>query len=142
MQIRRSLLATLLLSAILSPAQTTKAPTPLVISGLGQPTAALDGDWQFHTGDDPTWSSPTLDDSAWESIHTDKSWGAQQHFNYTGYAWYRRHITIDPATNPNLDLSLLIRHIDDVYELYWNGQPIGGVGSSTSKSSPSSPHSR
>jgi Stage II sporulation protein E (SpoIIE) len=76
----------------------------------------------------PSWSSPTLDDSGWESIKTDQSWGAQQHFNYTGYAWYRRHITIDVTTDPNLDLSLYIRHIDDVYELYWNGRSIGGFG--------------
>ena len=58
----------------------------------------------------------------------DKSWGAQNHFNYTGYAWYRRHITLDPATDPNLDLSLFITHIDDVYEIYWNGTKIGGFG--------------
>jgi hypothetical protein len=108
------------------PSPTSQAP--LVIRGLGKGTAPLDGRWQFHTGDDPSWASPTLDDSAWEGITTDKPWGAQQHFNYTGYAWYRRHVTIDPGTDPNLDLSLFIRHIDDVYEIYWNGTKIGGLG--------------
>ena len=124
----RSLLALLFFAPVLSPAQTPSTHSPLTITGLGRATAPLDGTWQFHTGDDPSWSSPTLDDSAWESIQADKSWGEQQHFNYTGYAWYRRHITIDPATNPNLDLSLFIRHIDDVYEIYWNGTRIGGLG--------------
>jgi Stage II sporulation protein E (SpoIIE) len=123
-----SLLALFLLVSFSLVAEPPSTAAPLAISGLGQAIAPLDGAWQFRTGDDPSWSSPTLDDSTWESITTDKSWGAQQHFNYTGYAWYRRHITIDASTDPNLDLSLYIRHIDDVYELYWNGKPIGGLG--------------
>ncbi len=123
-----SLLALLFFSPVLLQAQQPSTSSPLVVNGLGKATATLDGTWQFHTGDDPSWASPTLDDSAWEGIKTDKSWGAQQHFNYTGHAWYRRHITIDPATNPNLDLSLFIRHIDDVYELYWNGTKVGTYG--------------
>ena len=123
-----SLLALLFIAPLLSQAQPTSTHSPLLVTGLGKATATLDGTWQFHTGDDPAWASPTLNDSAWEGIQTDKSWGAQQHFNYTGHAWYRRHITIDPATDPQLDLSILIRHIDDVYELYWNGTKIGGFG--------------
>ena len=122
------LLTLLFFSPVLSQAQQTPTSSPLLVNGLGKATATLDGNWQFHTGDDPSWASPTLDDSAWEPIQTNKSWGAQQHFNYTGHAWYRRHITIDPATNPNLDLSIFIRHIDDVYELYWNGEKIGTYG--------------
>jgi hypothetical protein len=122
-------LALILFVSILSHAQPLPtSQAPLVITGLGKATAALDGTWQFHTGDDSAWASPTLDDSRWEGITTDKPWGAQQHFNYTGYAWYRRHITIDPGTAPDLDLSLFIRHIDDVYEIYWNGARIGGFG--------------
>jgi hypothetical protein len=123
-----SLLALFLSVPVLSHAAPPTTPSPLLIEGLGKPTVALDGNWQFHTGDDPAWASPSLDDSGWETILTDKPWGAQQHFNYTGHAWYRRHITIDPGTNPNLDLSILIRHIDDVYELYWNGTKIGAYG--------------
>jgi hypothetical protein len=122
-------LALILFVSTLSHAQPSPtSQAPLVITGLGKATAPLDGTWQFHTGDDPAWASPTLDDSSWEGIQTDKSWGAQQHFNYTGYAWYRRHITIDSATDPNLDLALFIRHIDKVYELYWNGTKVGDFG--------------
>jgi hypothetical protein len=123
-----SLLALFFIASLLSQAQQTSTHSPLLVTGLGKATATLDGTWQFHTGDAPSWSSPALNDSAWEGITTDKTWGAQQHFNYTGHAWYRRHITIDPATDPNLDLSIFIRHIDDVYELYWNGTKIGAYG--------------
>jgi hypothetical protein len=121
-------LTLLFFAPVLSLAQTPSTRSPLTVTGLGKATATLDGSWQFHTGDDPAWASPTLDDSAWEGIQTNKSWGAQQHFNYTGHAWYRRHITIDSATDPNLDLSIFIRHIDNVYELYWNGIKIGAYG--------------
>jgi hypothetical protein len=123
-----AILVLLFFASIFSHAVAPPAQPPLVIEGLGKPTARLDGTWQFHTGDDPAWSSPTLDDSQWEGIQTNKPWGSQQHFNYFGYAWYRRHITIDPTTNPKLDLSILIPHVDDVYEVYWNGAKIGGLG--------------
>ncbi len=123
-----SLFALLVFLPVLSKAQPPAPQAPLVITGLGKATATLDGTWQFHTGDNSAWASPTLEDSAWESIQANNSWGAQNHFNYTGYAWYRRHITLDPATDTNLDLSLYISHIDDVYEIYWNGTKIGGLG--------------
>jgi hypothetical protein len=112
-----SLLALLLFVPISSQAQQSAAPTAPEIKGLGKATAKLDGAWQFHTGDNSAWSDPTFDDSAWESIQVDKPWGMQRHFNYTGYAWYRRHVNIDPATDPALGLALYIPHIDDVYEL-------------------------
>ena len=123
-----SLLALLLFVPISSQAQQSAASSAPEIKGLGEATAKLDGAWQFHTGDDSAWSTPTLDDSTWESIQVDKPWGTQKHFNYTGYAWYRRHVNLDPATDPALGLSLYITHIDDVYELYWNGKKIGGLG--------------
>jgi hypothetical protein len=123
-----SLLALLLFVPISSQAQQSAAPTAPEIKGLGKATAKLDGAWQFHTGDNSAWSDPTFDDSAWESIQVDKPWGMQRHFNYTGYAWYRRHVNIDPATDPALGLALYIPHIDDVYEIYWNGEKIGGLG--------------
>src|SRR6202045_4631850 len=74
------------------------APAPLNIEGLGKSTVALDGDWQFHLGDDPAWASPVLDDSGWERIKVDKPWGDQTHFGYTGYGWYRRHLNFVPLT--------------------------------------------
>jgi hypothetical protein len=57
-------LALLFLAPVLSPAQQPSTHSPLVVTGLGKATAALDGTWQFHTGDDSSWASPTLDDSA------------------------------------------------------------------------------
>jgi hypothetical protein len=103
-------------------------PAPLNVDQLGQGVVALDGEWQFHLGDDPSWASPTLDDSGWEQIAVDKPWGAQTHFGYTGYAWYRRHINFAPLPGTSADLALMLPPIDDVYEVYWNGNRIGQLG--------------
>jgi hypothetical protein len=112
------------------PANTAKAVStaPLVVEGLGNAAVPLDGTWQFHLGDDPSWASPSLDDSGWESISVDKPWGAQQHFNYTGYAWYRRHINFVPVAGANTQLALTLPVVDSVYTLYWNGREIGAQG--------------
>lgn len=95
-------LALFLFVSALARATEGPAPAPLVVEGLGRGTAALDGKWRFHLGDNPgdnpAWASPALDDAAWEAIGVDRSWGAQGHFGYTGYAWYRRHITLCSGT--------------------------------------------
>jgi len=109
-------------------ASASTPPAPLNVEGLGKGTAALDGDWQFHLGDDPAWASPRLDDSNWEQIRVDKPWGAQTHFGYTGYAWYRRHINFLPVPGVQPDLALLLPPINDAYEVYWNGNLIGHQG--------------
>lgn len=100
----------------------------LVIDGLGKGTAPLDGPWQFHLGDDPAWAAPGYDDSHWEQLTADKTWGAQSHPSYTGFAWYRRTIRITPAPGADPDVALLIPYIDDAYELYWNGVKVGQHG--------------
>jgi hypothetical protein len=120
----------------LLPARAAWAVSPLRINGLGASTVAVDGKWQFHLGDDPAWAAPELDDetgrNGWEEITADASWGAQTHFDTTGYAWYRKRIeiTVAPgaAPGPELELALMIPVIDEVYEVYWNGRRVGGLG--------------
>jgi hypothetical protein len=119
-------LALFLLAPLLARAVATSAP--LNVEGLGQAAIPLDGNWQFHVGDDPSWASPTLDDSGWEPIAVDRPWGAQTHFGYTGYAWYRRHINFASLPAGVSDLALLMPPIADVYEVYWNGTRIGQLG--------------
>jgi hypothetical protein len=111
-----------------TPPAAGKQATTLVLDGLGKGAVPLDGPWQFHLGDDASWSAPTLDDSNWEQLTADQTWGVQGHASYTGYAWYRRHVTLSPASGASADFALLIPAIDDVYELYWNGEPIGHLG--------------
>lgn len=111
-----------------TPAAHPQAPATLVIDGLGKEMAPLDGQWQFHPGDDTAWAAPAFDDSGWEQITADKPWGIQGHPSYTGYGWYRRHIAITPVPGATPNLALLISRVDDAYELYWNGLLIGRNG--------------
>ena len=106
-----------------------------VAKGLGKGTVDLSGPWEFQTGDNPAWSSPelNLDDprvaGEWEQITAETPWGAQGHPAYVGYSWYRRHIRITNAPGADPDVALYIQHVDDAYEVYWNGTLVGRNGS-------------
>ncbi|HWR15420.1 MAG TPA: hypothetical protein VN577_11375 [Terriglobales bacterium] len=102
----------------------------------------LDGPWRFHTGDDPHWADVNADDSAWQTIDMTASpgshdgdvglpdyvggWMAEGHPGYQGYAWYRRTVTV-PAGRESWEI-LGPTLVEDGYELYWNGQLLGGSG--------------
>jgi hypothetical protein len=131
------------LSAASSQAAAQAAAPVLHVDGLGKGTAPLDGPWQFHLGDNPGWASAQVHDetgsSGWEQLSPDMTWGAQGHSAYTGYAWYRKHLHLAPAPGASPEFAMLIRQIDDAYEIYWNGQLIGRHG--TMPPSPSYPYS-
>ena len=102
----------------------------------------LDGPWRFHAGDDPRWADANTDDSGWETIDLTAApgshdgdvglpdfvggWAAHGHRGYDGYAWYRRSVTV-PAGHTTWDI-LGPTLVEDAYELYWNGQLLGGSG--------------
>jgi hypothetical protein len=100
----------------------------LDIDDIGRGAVPIDGEWQFHLGDDPHWAAPAYDDSQWEHITTKKTWGAQTHPSYTGFAWYRRHLAIPPPHLPNPKLAILMPSVEDAYEFFWNGVLIGHQG--------------
>ena len=117
-----SLLFVLLLSAVALNGQIAPAfqtPDP------GKGYVELSGNWQFHTGDNLVWAEPGLDDSGWEQLRGDKTWGAQGHPAYVGFAWYRKRIEV---TAPRGPIALLIPPVDDAFEVYWNGKKIGSDG--------------
>jgi hypothetical protein len=100
----------------------------LSVENIGRGAVPLDGEWQFHPGDDLRWAAPAYDDSEWERIKADKTWGAQTHPSYTGFAWYRRHLDIPPSPLANAKLAILMPPVEDAYELFWNGARIGHQG--------------
>jgi hypothetical protein len=103
---------------------------PLKVNNPGTGSVPLQGNWQFHLGDDKAWADPSLDDSSWEKIHIDAPWGSQTHPSYAGFAWYRRQIEIDDSNAAGTKkLALLIPAAQDAYEIYWNGQKLGTYGS-------------
>src|SRR6478609_3776417 len=102
----------------------------------------LDGAWRFRTGDDPRWADADMDDAGWQRIDMTPSpgshdgdvglpdyvggWMAHGHPGYHGYAWYRRAVTV-PAGGASWDI-LGPTLVENGYELYWNGQRLGGSG--------------
>jgi hypothetical protein len=96
---------------------------------LGKSSLTMTGKWAFHTGDDLAWAQPSLDDTKWERITADEPWGAQGHPGYAGYAWYRRAVEIEAAPGAKLGpVSIYIPQLENAYEVYWNGEKIGGFG--------------
>ena len=121
--------STLLLLCLLSIMTASQGQTgPLIMDGLGRMTLPVDGLWQFQAGDDLAWASPALDDSAWQPIEVGRSWEGQGHRDYTGFAWYRRHVVTSPGTPADLNLALFLPDVQDAAEIYWNGRLIGSFG--------------
>ncbi len=99
-----------------------------MLHGLGRATLPLDGDWQFHEGDDLAWASPGYDDSAWQPIRAGRSWEGQGHRNYTGVAWYRQRLVLDPASPSGWTLTLYLPNVENACEVFWNGVKVGSYG--------------
>lgn len=133
-------MATLLLAAVTIAALARGGrPDP---PSLRAAAIVLDGRWQFHVGDDPRWADAGADDSDWEAIDLTavpgsrdgdvglpdyvRGWMAHGHPGHTGYAWYRRAVNV-PAGRASWDI-LGPTLVEDGYELYWNGQLLGGSG--------------
>jgi beta-galactosidase len=91
--------------------------------------SAVPGQWRFQKGDDVAWKARDFDDSHWQKVTLPDTW--QHHSDYTRenvYGWYRRRIEI-PSDCKSRDFDLLLGKIDDVDEVWLNGQRIGGMGS-------------
>jgi hypothetical protein len=105
---------------------------PLVIEGLGKGAVPLSGPWQFHLGDDAAFALPqhdaTTGQAGWTQISTDKPWGQQGHRGYTGYAWYRKHLSITAAPGTDGKFDLQIPFFESIAEVYWNGKLMGSTG--------------
>jgi hypothetical protein len=103
-------------------------PSPLVLDGLGRASLPVDGPWQFHEGDDLAWASPAYDDSAWQPIQAGRTWEEQGHRGLTGFAWYRKRLSIAPGETANWTLALYLPSVDSACEVYWNGVKVGSYG--------------
>jgi serine phosphatase RsbU (regulator of sigma subunit) len=133
---RLTLLTGLFVAAFAAAASLAAVPSrapEIKIDGLGKGTTPLSGPWQFHTGDDSAWAQPDLEDATgsngWEQLSADKTWGAQGYPAYVGYAWYRLHLHLTGAPGASPEFALLLQNVQNVYEIYWNGQLVAHNGS-------------
>ncbi len=87
----------------------------------------LRGGWKFSIGDDMDWANPKFDDSGWEIIKVPSTWEDEGFHGYNGYAWYRKHFTV-PYSIQDRIITLKLGRIDDVDEVYVNGNLVGSSG--------------
>ena len=86
----------------------------------------LNGSWKFQTGDNKNWKSPEFNDETWKSINVPATWESQGYNDYDGYAWYRLKFSLPQNIN-NEELYLSLGKIDDIDDVYLNGERIGNV---------------
>lgn len=90
---------------------------------------AVTGEWHFQPGDNLDWKARDLDDSQWQSVRLPNSWEKHSQLRAdNAYGWFRRRIAI-PANYRGKGFELLLGSIDDVDEVWLNGERIGGTGS-------------
>lgn len=89
---------------------------------------SLKGSWKFSIGDNKDWALPNYDDKDWDQIFVPARWEEQGYRGYDGFAWYRIQEVV-PSDFENREVFLEIGYIDDVDEVYFNGEKIGKTGS-------------
>ncbi len=122
---RSSLLFAVLLLAVQS------AATATPISGLDQPVSFA-GQWKFRPGDNPAWASVELDDRGWATTEV-PAHAPAGYLGYSGMLWYRVTLQLDLSRQSVRDdlgaLAVMLGSVMSAYELYVNGERIGGAGS-------------
>ncbi len=118
----------------------------LVLAAAVNWSVRLEDSWKFKTGDDLRWADPRFDDRAWGTLslaapadandgdqgigHYAAGWEANGYAGYTGFAWYRARVS--NAEFGDRDLALLgPAMVDSAYQIYVNGQLLGGIGDFT-----------
>ncbi len=81
--------------------------------------------WRMHDGDNPAWARPDLDDSSWTPSDYPRM---VLNDSDAGWHWYRATFEV-PADFHEQQLGVGFAALDDVYEVYIEGVPIGQFGS-------------
>ena len=87
----------------------------------------LRGNWKFSVGDDMAWAEKDYNDSGWENVFVPKSWESNGYEDYNGFAWFRKSFQVKLPFSQEF-LYLNMGQIDDVDEVYINGQLVGASG--------------
>jgi len=88
---------------------------------------SLNGLWYFSIGDNPDWSRYHYNHFNWEKVNVPSRWEQQGFNGYDGFAWYRREVNI-PADAKTKSLWLDLGYIDDVDQVFLNGELINSSG--------------
>jgi len=94
----------------------------------------LEGEWKFKTGDNKEWKKSKINENDWKTVIVPGFWESQGVKDYDGFGWYRKTFKA-PEKLSNKKLVLMMGKIDDIDEVYLNGQLVGSTG--TFKDNPS-----
>lgn len=91
-----------------------------------EPDLALDlsGTWHFRPGDAARLRTASTD--AWTTVTVPGRWEPQGFPTLDGFAWYRRTFTL-PDHLRDGEVILVLGRIDDLHEVFLNGERIGGT---------------
>ena len=87
----------------------------------------LRGMWAFRIGGDSTWN----DGKEWDRIPVPAAWENAGYHGYDGTAWYRTTFELDAEAASLAEKEsahLLLGRIDDVDEVWLNGERVGATG--------------
>jgi len=88
--------------------------------------SALNGAWQFRSGDDSSWASAGYDASGWDTVTVPGDWSALARPAGGGFGWYRLRLEVrGPLTQP---IGLWFRSVATAFAVYVDGRRIGVVG--------------
>ncbi len=89
--------------------------------------------WRFSTGDQMGWADPDYKDDTWGLIKSGVPWEEQGFAHYDGFAWYRQSVLVPALMRPQAGkmggFLLDLGKVDDVDDVFFNGQKIGHTGS-------------
>lgn len=81
--------------------------------------------WRVQAGDNPAWANPDFDDSLWATT----TYYDLNSFDYPpGTHWYRATFPV-PADFAGQELAIGMGPLDEVYDVYIDGAPVGHFGS-------------
>lgn len=95
------------------------------------PELDLSGKWIFKIGDNLDWSKEQLNTDDWMNIMVPGFWRYFGFSEYDGFAWYRKEFYFDMDTYENY--VLVLGKIDDLDEVFINGNLVGSTGDMKSK---------
>ncbi len=87
----------------------------------------LGGSWKFQLKDSLIWKEPSYDDKNWYNVSLPGKWEEQGFEDYDGFAWYRKKFDM-PHDLKSEKLVMLLGKIDDIDQVYLNGELIGFTG--------------
>jgi len=83
--------------------------------------------WLLHLGDDRKYAEPDYDDSDWQRVYVPGLWDSFGHQDYDGIGWYRTRFRVDDEISDER-IILLVGRIDDVDQVFLNGEKLGETG--------------